>query len=278
MSVREELLSLVEQVTCQVSVPTVRQIYIPEPSIAADQHAEFGLVELADGAAGLFYAWMGESQLGISDRYKIDDVVGANAVDIAQYYAGDDDIARSLGLAAINAIAQSVFNRLRVGSTRAEDSMGGLSLRPGDRLGMVGNFPSLVRQARSLDVPVTVVERKTHMLKEDHGIRITLNPETLGDCNKIICTAATLINDSVDEILGYCAHAEMVAMIGPSASFFPDPLFARGVDVVGGTRVLDASAVIAGQRKGEGLGTNAYRYSLSRERYAGTENLCAMLR
>ena len=81
MSVREELLSLVEQVTCQVIVPTVRQIYIPEPSIAVDKHAEFGLVELADGAAGLFYAWMGESQLGISDRYKIDDVVGTNAVD-----------------------------------------------------------------------------------------------------------------------------------------------------------------------------------------------------
>ncbi len=278
MNVREELLSLVEQVANQVMVPTVRQIYIPEPNIAADKNAEFGLVELADGAAGLFYAWMGESQHGISDRYTIDDMVGANAIDIAQYYAGDDDIARSLGLAAINAITQSVFSRLQVGSTVAGDSMGGLSLQSGDRLGMVGNFPSLVRQARSRDVPVTVVERKTHMLKQDRGIQITLDPEALRDCNKIICTAATLINDSVDEMLGYCAHAEKLAMIGPSASFFPDPLFARGVDVVGGTRVLDAGAVVAEQRKGEGLGANAYRYTLSRDSYDGTEKLCAMLR
>lgn len=277
MGINGELLSLVEQVDARIKLPAVRRVYIPELRIARDKNAEFGLVELDDGAAGLFYAWLGESQNGIGERYVVEDLVGAKALDIARNIAGDDDIQRSLGLAAINAITQSVFTRLNVGSIAASDSMGGLSLAAGDQLGMVGNFPSLVRQARSLEIPVTVVEKKHHMLKQEQGTRITLDPMTLRDCNKIICTAATLINDSVDEMLSYCSHAETVVMIGPSASFFPDPLFARGVAVVGGTRVLDPSALIVAQRMGESLGTSARRYTLSGASYVGIAKLCAGL-
>ena len=47
----------------------MRRVYIPAPNIAIDKAAEFGLVELEDGAAGLFYAWLGASQDGISERY-----------------------------------------------------------------------------------------------------------------------------------------------------------------------------------------------------------------
>ena len=277
MSIRTELLSLVEHVNAQIRLPSVRRVYIPAPNIAIDKAAEFGLVELEDGAAGLFYAWLGASQDGISERYQTDALVGAQAIDIARYYGGDDDIARSLGLAAINAISQSVFARLEIETDDAQDSMGGLSLARGDHLGMVGNFPSLVRQARALGVPVTVVERKPHMIKRERGVQITLEPEAIRNCNKIICTAATLINDSVDRMLGYCTSAETVVMIGPSASFFPDPLFARGVAAVGGTRVLDPSAAIAAQQMGKGLGSSTQRYILSGANYAGTTRLCNTL-
>lgn len=273
MGIRAELLALVERVNDRMTLPKVRQVYIPEPHIAADRDATFGVIELDNGAAGLFYAWMGESQQGISERYSAADIVGADAITVARYYGGDDDMARSLGLAAINAITQEFFNRVNLQFEDAANSMGGLSLGAGDCLGMIGNFPSLVRQAQALDIPVTVVERKTHMLKQEAGVRITLDAEALRTCNKIICTAATLINDSVDEMLGYCGHAETVVMVGPSASFFPDPLFASGVDFVGGARVLDAHAAIARQRAGVGLRECVRRYTLSRAIYPGTENL-----
>jgi uncharacterized protein (DUF4213/DUF364 family) len=273
MSIRAELMKLVEQVNERVALPTVSQVYIPEPHIAADKDAEFGVLELEDGAAGLFYAWMGESQRGMSERFSASDIVGVDAIEIARSYLGDDDMARSLGLAAINAITQSFFAAANFEPEAAVNSMAGLALEAHDRLGMIGNFPSLVRNARTQGIPVIVVERKTHMLKDEDGIRITLDPEALRECNKIICTAATLINDSIDEMLGYCGHAETVAMIGPSASFFPDPLFAHGVDLIGGSRVLDAHAAITRQRAGLGLGDSARRYTLSRTTYPGTAAL-----
>ncbi len=273
MGVGAELLALVEWVNDRITLPKVRQVYIPEPHIAADRDAEFGLIELDNGATGLFYAWMGESQQGISERYAAGDIVGADVITIARYYEGDDDMARSLGLAAINAITQTFFDQVDYRPDDAANSIGELSLRAGDRLGMIGYFPSLVRYAQGLDIAVTVVERKTHMLEPAEGVRITLDPAVLSECNKIICTAATLINDSVDEMLGYCRHAEMVAMIGPSASFFPDPLFTRGVDFVGGARVLDPGTAIARQREGVGFRDWTRRYTLSRACYPGTENL-----
>ena len=273
MGIQTELLALVERVNERTTLPKVRRVYIPEPHIMADKDAEFGLIELGDGTAGLFYAWMGESQRGISERFSAVDLVGADAISIARYYAGDDDMVRSLGLAAINAITQGFLRRANFELGEAVNSMGGLSLGVGDRLGMIGNFPSLVRQARDLKVPVTVVERKAHMLKDEEGVCIALDPKVLSACNKIISTAATLINNSVDEMLGYCRHAEVLVMVGPSASFFPDPLFARGVDFIGGIQVLDASAVIARQRKGVGLHDCVRRYTLSRATYPGIANL-----
>ena len=42
------------------------------------------------------------------------------------------------------------------------------------------------------------------------------------------------MNNSLDEILAHCSLAAFVSIIGPTAGYFPDPLFARGVDVVGG--------------------------------------------
>lgn len=266
-------MTLVERVNERVRLPKVRRAYIPEPHITDDKDAEFGLIELEDGTAGLFYAWMGESQRGISERFDARELAGAEAIELARLYLVDDDMARSLALAVINAITQGFWSAAGFEPGEAGNSMGGLLLETGDRLGMIGNFPSLVRQARELDIPVVVVERKKHMLTEETGIRITLDPAALGACNKIICTAATLINDSIDEMLGFCANAEQLAMIGPSASFFPDPLFARGVDIVGGSRVVDVEAAIAGQRAGQGLRGCTRRYTVLRASYPGSAGL-----
>jgi len=49
------------------------------------------------------------------------------------------------------------------------------------------------------------------------------------------------MNNTLDEILGHCSPDAFVSVIGPTAGYFPDPLFARGVDVVGG-RVVKSGA------------------------------------
>ncbi|MFT4580851.1 MAG: hypothetical protein ACI915_003634 [Gammaproteobacteria bacterium] len=277
MSVSAELLALAESLNDSAELPNVKRVYLPEPSVTAEKDPDFGLIELDDGSCGLFYAWLGDSQKGISHRFAADEFIGVKAITLARYISGPDDMARSIGLAAINAMAQHLFVRSNVVLSDSQNSMGGLDLLPSDRLGMIGHFPSLVRQARACAVPVIVVERKSHMFGEQAGICISDDPKSLSSCNKIICTASTLINGSLDEMLGYCRHADQVAMIGPSASFFPDPLFQRGVTVLGGSRVIDADEFIASQARGSGIRDCTRRYSLLPASYPGTQYLVRTL-
>lgn len=275
MGTGADILTVIEEVDARIALPCVSRVWIPEPTIARDKDAEFGVIALADGSVGLFYAWLGESQTGISARYAAAALAGRPAIELARYFAGEDDIDRSVGLATINAITQSLFTRAGYEPPAATGSMAGLELRASDHLGMIGYFPSLVRQAGALGVRTTVIERKSHLVRETDGCLVTLDPARLADCNKVICTAATLINDTIDAMLAHCTGAEIIAVLGPSASFPPEPLFARGVSIVGGSQIDDAAAAIASQQAGTGLRGCSRRYVIERANWPGTAVLLA---
>jgi uncharacterized protein (DUF4213/DUF364 family) len=75
------------------------------------------------------------------------------------------------------------------------------------------------------------------------------------------------LNNSLDEILANCSPDAFVSIIGPTAGYFPDPLFARGVDVVGGRVVKDGRQFLQllAERKRWGVATQ--RTCFQRETY-----------
>jgi uncharacterized protein (DUF4213/DUF364 family) len=155
----------------------------------------------------------------------------------------------------------------------AANSMGALALGPGDHLGMVGYFPSLVARARERSIRLTVIEKKAEFVQRDALVNVTMDLEQLRACNKIVSTASMLINNTVDEVLGCTQGAEAVVVIGPTAGFFPDPLFARGVTAVGGTVLTDATAVIQRLRNEQDFGAAARKYLINRADYPGMARL-----
>ena len=243
-------------------LPPVARVYIPEPQPDPARDAEFGLVALADGGCGLYYAWLGASQRGMSRRFDADSFCGVEALQLAALYSSEDEAERSLGLAAINAITASVWQQGGFVPPTAQSSFG-FEVRPHDHLGLVGNFPSLVRQAQARGARVTVLERKAHMATSGPSIEITLDPRALRECRKVVITAATLINDTLDEVLGNLTAGAQVTMVGPTAGCFPDPLFARGVHAMGGTRVIDPATAYARLVGGEKLKESARRFLLT---------------
>jgi len=150
-----------------------------------------------------------------------------------------------------------------------------LRFREGDHVGMVGFFPPLVNKLRAANIPLTVIEKKTELLNNPDGVDVTLETSRLRDCNKVLCTAATLLNHSLDEVLGYCPASSIVAVIGPTAGCFPDPLFCRGVDVIGGSQVVHAENLVKRLERGEPWGDAVNKYTLVADRYPGNEALLA---
>jgi len=72
-----------------------------------------------------------------------------------------------------------------------------------------------------------------------------------------------LLNDTLDHILAQCTRARAVAMIGPGAACLPQPLFARGVTLLGGSWVRDVPAMLAALREGTSWSPSAYKFALA---------------
>ena len=266
-------MSITERVSRKFTIPAIREIYMPEPRPSPEKDAEFGIVELEDGSAGLYYAWLGDSQRGMNERFDIDDIVGQNPLTLANSYLGRLEDERSLGLAAINAVTHSVLRQCGFSVNTAGNSLGGMKFKHDDYVGMVGYFPSLINKIRDMNINLTVIEKKSRFLMRDTDVEVTLDIKKLHLCNKIIVTAATMLNDTIDEVLGYTRQAEMVIVLGPTAGFFPDPLFERGVTAVGGSRIVDADVAINRLRNEKGLGDCARKYIIYKDAYPGIDRL-----
>jgi uncharacterized protein (DUF4213/DUF364 family) len=61
----------------------------------------------------------------------------------------------------------------------------------------------------------------------------------LKNCQTAIFTGATVANGSISELLALTPSDTAVAVVGPSAGFVPDPLFARKVALVGTSMITD---------------------------------------
>ena len=62
--------------------------------------------------------------------------------------------------------------------------------------------------------------------------------------NILVITGVTLVNHTLGPILELAEKASEVVVVGPTASIYPEPLFARGVTVMGGVRITDAARMI----------------------------------
>jgi uncharacterized protein (DUF4213/DUF364 family) len=272
MSPAAELLQLVEQAAAALPLPPVAQAVFPPERKGTGMSGEFCALRLADDSVGTAYVLLGDTRARLQQRAP-GEFTGKPALEVARLFAGDDPVGRALGLAAINAVTQHVFRRAGYEPDLAADSLGSLGLGRGDRVGMIGFFPPLVPRVRALGLPLTVVELRAELVREEPGLTVTLDPKRLAGCNKIVSTSTVLLNDTLEEILSHCRHAEELALIGPSASCFPDPLFARGVTSMGGYWVLDADAFIRRAEALEPWGDAGKKSSVRRSAYPGAHSL-----
>jgi uncharacterized protein (DUF4213/DUF364 family) len=251
----EELVELARRIADELRPPAVARVLVPSPDLGPEQHGSFCAVQLADGGTGLAYVLLGDARRRLQS-VPAADPADHDALSLAQGFLGRDPAARALGLAAINALSRHALDRAGFAPDFATSSLGSLALGRGDRLGMVGFFPPLVRRARAEGIPLTVLELKAELVQEAPGLTVTLDPARLAECSKIVCTSTVLLNDALDGLLAHARGCGEFVVIGPSAGCVPDALFARGVTAVGGAWVSDPRALLerGGERRYDDFG------------------------
>lgn len=276
MTFATDLIAELERATAGRPIPRVRALHLPPPEAAESRNGEFCALELDDGALGLSYVLLG----GILPRLAASDdphtIVGMDALQLAREFAaptagagGDAEIRRTLGFAAANALSRTVMERMGFAPPRATDSIGGIDPQAGDHVGMVGLFTPLLKQVTAAGAQLTVIELNPDYAGHYDGYRVTLDAAALEDCNKVLSTSTILLNHTVDAMLAHCRKAQRIVLIGPSAGCLPEPLFARGVTVVGGSWITDRVGFIDALRRGESWSGFAYKFALGAADWPG---------
>ncbi len=273
MSITGDLIATMEAVENRLELPFIESVYIPPVRAIKPEQGEFGFILLNDGSAGFFYVLLGDTLERLNDDIRANAFAGMNPATLVNGLASGDNLDRAFAMAAVNAISQHIFRRADYSLDTAGNSMAAMNFNEQDHIGMVGFFPSLVERLREQNIRLTVLELREHLLEKEDKFQVTLDPQHLQHCNKVLCTASTLLNDSLPDVLKHCTAAEKIAVIGPTASCLPDPLFKRGVDIIGASTVVDVNTLMERGSVNQSWGDSVQKYIIEKQAYPGYENL-----
>ena len=175
---------------------------------------------------------------------------GRPAFDLAREALGDNGIRRAVGIAAMNALADTCWRRRPHPETELSlgiDAFDATEIRTGDRVVVVGAFVPFLRELKRRRQPYLVLEQDPATLKADElpffrpaEQAATVVPEA----DVLLITGTTLINDTLEELLALARPTVRVTMVGPTVSLLPDAFLRRGADILGTVRITDPDAFL----------------------------------
>ena len=257
--------------------PATVGLYLPAPVPDETYRDEFGFVFLPDGSVGPFYVSMGNILQTLWRRHPDPANCHLDTMTVLQEFAGSDLAGRALAVGTYNALSASLYRSSGFEPPDRKPNSGLSETAQRSLVGMVGYFCPLVDRLTAGGHKVLVLERSPERIPERDAVSVTTEPGDLRHCSMVVCTASTLINDSLEEILEATDGKSDLELIGPSGSGAPDPLLTRGVAGVGGILFADHSQLTRQLDLGESWGSAGRKYQLDRASYPGLRQLLRRL-
>jgi uncharacterized protein len=279
MNFAQEYLQLAQSIMAQIEIPAVAGIHLPRPVEEEQKADEFGFVFLEDGTAAPFYTSLDDALEQLWKKYPDGHSCQVETRELIEYLDSEEAALNALALGAFNAMSQHVMARagyspteFRTNPNPLEDS----SARRGrstKRIAMVGYFRPMIARLLEQGNTLLVLEKNPARVELQAGVELTTNPADLLNFDRILCTASTLINGTLGEILQYKKESAHFSLIGPSGSGLPDILFQHAVDDVGGILIQDVPALKVSLEKQESWSHAGQKYQLSQQQYPGITDL-----
>lgn len=274
LSIADEFPLLLHQLQPADGYPAIAAMHIAPVELKPGTSCKFAAMQLADGTIGITYVALGDTFQQLQHhRHELDELIGQSPMHAVEWYGQSSDWQRAIGMAAINAISQTIFHAKPQLLTAAGSTADTLPFDQREHIGMVGYFPSLVKDFRTSGIRLTVIELDKSLVQQDRNFRVTSETAALADCDTVICTGTTLINHTIDNILDHCGNASQIHLLGPTTGCLPDPLFARGVTTIGGRRVVDPVRFLKHWQEQTNWNDCTQRYQITRDGYPGVANI-----
>jgi uncharacterized protein (DUF4213/DUF364 family) len=155
------------------------------------------------------------------------------AQQLAEYARSDDPMEAGIGIAAINSLLDvDMTHALEINAADVLAQYG-----RGKKVALVGHFP-FVPQLRLVAGQLWVLEQ--HPIEGDYPAQAA--SDLLPRADLVAITGSTLVNHTLDGLLGFCRAQAKVMLLGPSTPL-SEILFSHGIDILSGARVVDEAAV-----------------------------------
>ena len=169
--------------------------------------------------------------------------------DLMEYAIDDNVLKAAVGIATINALSAILFedNKCKYKPSIYGDVLDLIDITEKDTVVMVGAFPPFIKRIQEITKKLFVIEKNPKAVGKNDMVKIEPDnrlQEIVPGGDIIIITGVTLVNHTLEPILGLARKASEIIVVGPTASVYPEPLFKRGVTVLGGVKVNDAEKMI----------------------------------
>ena len=203
---------------------------------------------------------------------------GRPAAEIMQDALSPDPLRRGVGIACLNALAELCWRRDRnpeIELLAGADAFDATQFRPEDRVVVVGAFVPFLKELKRRRQPFLVLEQNPTLLKPEE--MPFYRPaeqarEVVPQADVLLVTGATLLNDTLEDLLSWARPEARVTVVGPTVGMLADAFLARGADILGSVRINDPDAFLELLAEGGAaphfLGRAAEKIVLARRAYS----------
>jgi uncharacterized protein (DUF4213/DUF364 family) len=203
---------------------------------------------------------------------------GRPAAELLQDALSEDGLRRALGIATLNALAELCWRRRPhrgVDLLTGADAFEATEINAAQRVVIVGAFGPLLKRLKRRRQAFLVLEQNPAMLRPEEMpfyCPTEMAQQVVPEADVLLITGATLLNDTLEDLLGWARPEARVTVVGPTVGMLPDPFLARGVDLLGSVRITDPDAfldlIAEGGAAPHFLGKSAEKIMLARKAVA----------
>lgn len=177
-------------------------------------------------------------------------LAGQAAWTLARYALAAVALRRAVGVAVLNALSALAMQRHGIQGGQmivGLDALQAAEVGPSDRVAMVGGFVPFIKALKGHVAALSIIDKHKEALKPDElpcWRAPHQAPDVLARSDVVIITGSALVEGGIDALLRAASNARRVILAGPTASPWPPPFFAYGIDVLGGLRVRDGEKIL----------------------------------
>jgi len=177
-------------------------------------------------------------------------IAGRPAAEVAREALTASGLSRAVGIATLNALAELAWQRRphpEVELLPGADAFAATGIRAGEQVVLVGVFIPFLKELKRRAQPYLVLEQNPASLKPDEMPfyrPAEAAPAVVPEADVLLITGATLVNDTLEDLLALARPDARVTVLGPTVGMLPDAFLARGADILGSVRISRPDAFL----------------------------------